>query len=399
LPEPQRPRTDDRGDEGLSLSGEDAEAGAAAANDLEDLFENAPCGYVSTDKDGRITRANATLAQWISASAADLVGKRFSELLTIGGKLYYETHFSPLLRMQGSFTEVALDLACEGGRKLPVLVNAVERRDDAGKPLFVRITIFNASERRRYERSLVEAKAAAEQAMHAEHAAAELREQFIAVLGHDLRNPLASIAGGIRLIGKESVSERGRKVLDLMEGSIVRASTLIDNVMDFARARLGSGIGLSPDPNTRIAPVIEQVVAELRSIARDRTIQARIDPDLDVEADHGRIGQLVSNLLGNALTHGSAEQPVRLTATTAAGMFEISVANGGAPISPDAMEHLFQPFFRGSVRPSQQGLGLGLHIAAEIAKAHGGTIGVASDDVETRFTFTMPCRQEAVEVE
>jgi sigma-B regulation protein RsbU (phosphoserine phosphatase) len=278
-------------------------------------------------------------------------------------------------------------------------VNAVERRDEAGKPLFVRITIFNASERRRYERGLVEAKAAAEQAMHAEHAAAELREQFIAILGHDLRNPLASIAGGIRLIGKEPVSDRGRKVLDLMEGSIVRASTLIDNVMDFARARLGSGLGIVPDANTHITPVIEQVVAELRSIARDRAIEAAIDPDLAVEADHARLGQLASNLLGNALTHGSAEQPVRLTATTRADMFELSVANGGEPILADAMKHLFQPFFRGSVRPSQQGLGLGLHIAAEIAKAHGGTITVASDEAETRFTFVMPCRRADVEVE
>lgn len=370
--------------------------GAPAADDLEDLFENAPCGYVSADKDGRISRANATLAHWLGTDASRLVGRRFSDLLTFGGKLYYETHFAPLLRMQGTFNEVALDLVCEGGRKLPVLVNAVERRDDAGSPLFVRITIFNATERRRYERALVEAKAAAEQAMHAEHAAAELREQFIAVLGHDLRNPLASIAGGIRLIGKEPVSDRGRKVLDLMEGSIVRASTLINNVMDFARARLGSGIGIVTDPNTRIAPVIEQVVGELRSIAGDRMIEAVIDTDLSVEADHGRIGQLVSNLLGNALTHGSAEKPVRLTARTSADMFELSVANGGEPISADAMKHLFQPFFRGSVRPSQQGLGLGLHIAAEIAKAHGGTIAVASNEAETRFTFSMPCRRADV---
>jgi sigma-B regulation protein RsbU (phosphoserine phosphatase) len=381
------------------LSGEAVGTDASAANDLEDLFENAPCGYVSTDKDGRITRANATLARWIGTNAATLVGRRFSDLLTIGGKLYYETHFAPLLRMQGSFNEVALDLACEGGGRLPALVNAVERRDAAGKPLFVRITIFNASERRRYERSLVEGKAAAEQVAQAEHVAAELREQFIAVLGHDLRNPLASIAGGVRLLSNEPVSERGRKVLNLMEGSVVRASTLIDNVMDFARARLGGGIGIVPNADRRIAPMIEQVVAEMRSIAPDRIIDAVIDPDLAVEADYARIGQLVSNLLGNALTHGSAAQPVRLSATITGDRLELLVANGGEPISPEALKHLFQPFFRGSVRPSQQGLGLGLHIAAEIAKAHGGTITVASDEAETRFTFVMPCRREGGEVE
>lgn len=366
-------------------------------DDLEDLFENAPCGYISADKDGRIGRANATLARWIGVETASLAGKRFSDLLTMGGKLYYETHFAPLLRMQGSFSEVALDLACADGRKLPALVNAVERRDAAGRPLFVRITIFNASERRRYERSLLEAKSVAEQAVQSERTAAELREQFIAVLGHDLRNPLASIASGIRLLAKEPVSDRGRRVLGLMEGSIVRASGLIDNVLDFARARLGGGISIIPDPNTPLGSVIEQVVAELRSVAGDRLIETQIEIDAPVAADHSRIGQLVSNLLGNALTHGSPDWPVRLTATTNRGIFELSVANGGEPISSDTMEHLFKPFFRGAVRPSQQGLGLGLHIAAEIAKAHGGEIIVASDAAETRFTFRMPRSQESSE--
>ncbi len=366
---------------------------AVAMDDLDDLFENAPCGYISADKDGRISRANATLARWIGTDAASLVGKRVSDLLTTGGKLYYETHFAPLLRMQGSFNEVALDLVCADGRKLPALVNAVERRDTAGKPLFVRITIFSALERRRYERSLLEAKAHAEQAMRSERQAAELREQFIAVLGHDLRNPLASIASGIHLLAREPVSDRGRKVLDLMEGSIVRAVRLIDNVLDFARAGLGGGIAIEPDPETPLAPAIEQVVAELRSIAGDRVIETHLAIDAPVEADHFRIGRLAANLLGNALTHGSPDRPIELTATTRGGLFELSVANGGEPISADAMRHLFKPFFRGAVRPGQQGLGLGLYIAAEIARAHGGEIAVSSDASETRFTFRMPCRR------
>ena len=143
-----------------------------------------------------------------------------------------------------------------------------------------------------------------------------------------------------------------------------------------------------------IAPVIEQVVAEMRSIAPDRTIEATIDPNLAVDAGHARIGQLVSNLLGNALTHGSAALPIRLSVTTTSNRFELFVVNGGEPVSPEAMKHRFQPFFRNSVRPSQQGLGLGLHIAAEIAKAHRGTITVVSDKLETRFTYVMPCRRE-----
>lgn len=359
-------------------------------DDLEDLFENAPCGYLSTDKDGRIGRANRTLATWLGVEPADLAGRRFSDLLTVGGKLFYETHLAPLLRMQGSFSEVAVDLARVDGQKLPVLVNAVERRDDEGRPLFIRITVFRAVERRRYEQNLLGAKRSAEEAVRSERETAELREQFIAVLGHDLRNPFAAIASGARLLEREQLSERGRSILKLLEQSVGRAGGLIDNVLDFARARLGGGIQLSPDPDARVADVIGQVVAELRASMPQRKIEVEIDVTRPVPVDPARFGQLLSNLLGNALTHGAESLPVQVIASTDHHEFRLSVVNGGAPISASAMEHLFRPFFRGKVRRSQQGLGLGLYIAAEIAKAHNGTLTAESNREETRFTFAMP---------
>jgi sigma-B regulation protein RsbU (phosphoserine phosphatase) len=359
-------------------------------DDLEDLFENAPCGYLSTDKDGRIGRANRTLATWLGVEAAGLAGRRFSDLLTVGGKLFYETHLAPLLRMQGSFSEVAVDLARADGQKLPVLVNGVERRDDEGHPLFIRITVFRAVERRRYEQNLLGAKRSAEEAVRSERETAELREQFIAVLGHDLRNPFAAIASGARLLEREQLSERGRSILKLLEQSVGRAGGLIDNVLDFARARLGGGIQLSTDPEARVADVIGQVVAELRASMPQRKIEAEIDVTRPVPVDPARFGQLLSNLLGNALTHGAESLPVQVIASTDHHEFRLSVVNGGAPISASAMEHLFRPFFRGKVRRSQQGLGLGLYIAAEIAKAHNGTLTAESNREETRFTFAMP---------
>lgn len=359
-------------------------------DDLEDLFENAPCGYLSTDKDGHIGRANRTLAEWLGCNAEALAGQRFSDLLTIGGKLFWETHLAPLLRMQGSFSEVALDLSCGDGRKLPVLVTAVERRDEKGNPLFVRITVFSALERRRYEANLLGAKKSAEDAVQNERETAELREQFIAVLGHDLRNPLAAIASGARLLEREELSERGRSILTLMGQSVSRASGLIDNVLDFARARLGSGITLSRDPDTSVSAIINHVVAELQAASPGRRIETRIDVARPVPVDHARLGQLLSNLLGNALSHGAEDQPIRVAASTDVNAFRLSVANGGPPISPEAMRHLFRPFFRGKVRRSQQGLGLGLYIASEIAKAHNGELTVESTEAETRFTFVMP---------
>ncbi len=137
---------------------------AQEADDLEDLFENAPCGYASALPNGRLSRVNRTLAAWTGYTVEQLVGRRFLDLLNIAGKIYYETHFAPLLRMQGFFNEVALDIVREDGTPLPVLVNAVARRDEAGELRFIRITVFNASDRRRYERDLLEARRNADQA-------------------------------------------------------------------------------------------------------------------------------------------------------------------------------------------------------------------------------------------
>jgi PAS domain S-box-containing protein len=139
-------------------------APAAETDDLEDLFENAPCGYASALPNGRLTKVNRTLATWTGHAAEQLVGRRFLDLLNIAGKIYYETHFAPLLRMQGFFNEVAFDLVRADGTALPVLVNAVVRRDEAGAVRFIRITVFNASDRRHYERALVAARRTADAA-------------------------------------------------------------------------------------------------------------------------------------------------------------------------------------------------------------------------------------------
>ena len=129
----------------------------------EDLYENAPCGYLSTLLDGRITRINGTLLSWLGYSRDELVGRRsFSDLLTVGGKLYHETHFAPLLAMQGHIGGVALELKTADGKRLPVLVNSVVRTSAAGEPLLIRTTVFEARDRRAYERELLRARREAE---------------------------------------------------------------------------------------------------------------------------------------------------------------------------------------------------------------------------------------------
>jgi sigma-B regulation protein RsbU (phosphoserine phosphatase) len=383
--------------------------------DLEDLYENAPCGYLSLRMEGRIAKANQTFCRWTGYAQDELLDKRLHEFLNIAGRIFYETHFAPLLRMQGFFNEVALDLVKKDGESFPVLVNAAERRNAAGRPQFIRLTVFNATDRRRYERELlktrdelksfsatlekrvaeaVAAQLRSDSALTLQREEAKLREQFIAVLGHDLRNPLASISAGLRLIQKSKLDERAESIVLTMQKGVLRMTSLIDNVLDFARGRLGGGINLTLSTQP-LEPTLQQVVDELQSTHPESIIKTHFALTKPVIADPVRIGQLFSNLLGNALTYGTEGEPVTVIANTEQ-QFELSVCNAGNPISAAAMERLFSPFSRGEVRPSQQGLGLGLYIASEIAKAHSGTIDVTSTPELTCFTLRMPLQGGAL---
>ncbi len=237
---------------------------------------------------------------------------------------------------------------------------------------------------------ITERKRAQEERLAREKEEAELREQFIAVLGHDLRNPLASVAAGTQLLMRQP--ERTAEIVAQMDRSVSRMSELIENILDFARGRLGGGFATSRDSAKPLAPVLLQVVEELRSVYPERVIAVDVDLKEPVECDRPRMAQLLSNLLGNALLYGARQAPVQVQARGEGGQFTLSVSNLGAAIEKHTLERLFQPFFRGRTPDRRDGLGLGLYICSEIAKAHGGTIGVTSDGGTTCFTLTMPTR-------
>lgn len=229
-----------------------------------------------------------------------------------------------------------------------------------------------------------------ETALLNERETAQLREQFIAIMGHDLRNPLNGVRGGAELLTMMPLNERAHSIAALIHRSAARMAELIDNVMDFARGRLGGGISLSRVEDNGLETILEQVIAEMRSAWPDRDIRSEITLNRPVACDGARVAQLLSNLLANALTHGDAAGPVWVRAHTGDTGFQLSVSNLGEPIPPDTLEHLFKPFSRSSVKPGQQGLGLGLYIASEIARAHEGSLEVESSTQETRFTFHIP---------
>ena len=219
--------------------------------------------------------------------------------------------------------------------------------------------------------------------------AAKLREQFVAILAHDLRNPLASIDAGVNVILRRNPDEKTRPIGEHMQKSVRRMAALIDNTLDFARGRLGGGFMLERNPDAPLSEHLEHVIRELRDLS-ENSIEARINLTHSVNCDPKRVAQITSNLVANAIKHGAPGRPIRVWALTDEKGFELTVANEGDPIDDVVARQLFQPFFRGNGRSSNQGLGLGLYIASEIARAHGGKIEVASSEEETRFTLRIP---------
>lgn len=230
-----------------------------------------------------------------------------------------------------------------------------------------------------------------EDALALEHRLMETQEEFTAILGHDLRNPVAALHAGLRMLGRRSGDPEILALLAQMKASVFRMDRLIENLLDHSRLKLGGSIGVTRRPTHDLGRQIEHVVAELATIHPERPLLPRIALSGPVTCDPDRLGQMLSNLLANAISHGDEGTPVEIAADNGDGALSISVTNRGAPIPEATRETLFQPFVHRAT-PSARGggFGLGLYIAAEIARAHGGRLDVVSDPAGTTFTFHMP---------
>lgn len=218
---------------------------------------------------------------------------------------------------------------------------------------------------------------------------AAVQEEFVAVLGHDLRNSVAALNAGVRQLDKEPLSDKARKILPLMGTSIHRMSELIDNIMLHAKSRLGGGIRISATPDAGLEDALNHVVEEVRAAAPDHKITVDLDFDRPVSCDAARVAQAVSNLLSNAVRYADDGSEVTVRGRVSGAEAVISVANRGAPIPESLKQKLFQPYQRGD-QTKGEGLGLGLHIASSIAVAHSGQIDVTCDDGLTTFAFRLP---------
>lgn len=267
----------------------------------------------------------------------------------------------------------------------PVKLNTIET---VGMfQLFADLIAFHLNAQKRLQVS--------ERALLNERQTAQLREQFFAILSHDLRNPINAASSGADLLLRMSLPERAEKLAEMIKRSATRMTGMVENTLDFARTRLGGGLSMNRVMTVGLSSALEQVVAETHTVWADRAIQSDIAIGQSVFCDEQRIAQMFSNLIANALIHGNPDSPVWVRAYTDDSGFELSVANLCEPIDPQVIARLFQPYKRASEHSGQQGLGLGLYIASEIAKAHEGTLEVTSSMAETRFTFRLPAQTSA----
>ncbi|MFL5320819.1 MAG: ATP-binding protein [Myxococcaceae bacterium] len=221
------------------------------------------------------------------------------------------------------------------------------------------------------------------------HHAAELREQFIAVLGHDLRNPIQSITTGAQLLMRRHRDENDLRVLRRIHESGRRMGRMVGDLLDFARARLGGGIPMQLADVPDLPDMLRHVIAELQSAHPERVIRFECTDPGNVRLDRERVGQLLSNLLGNAIEHGAKEAPIDVTLMRSGAEMMLSVRNRGEVLSAEQLGRLFEPYEKGPGSDVREGLGLGLFIVKEIAHGHGGRVEATSNSADgTRFTFT-----------
>lgn len=215
----------------------------------------------------------------------------------------------------------------------------------------------------------------------------EARERFIAILGHDLRTPLAAIASSADLLEHAALPAPLARAVERIGRSANRMDAMIQDVLDFARGRFGAGIPIRRAP-CDLERIATEEVEEMRHAFPGRDIRLEVSGDLAGICDASRMEQLLSNLIGNALQHGA--DPVVVGARSEGDELVLAVHNQGPPIPDGLQARLFEPFVEGTVSASG-GLGLGLYIASEIVRAHGGRIAVSSaEGLGTRFEIRVP---------
>ena len=340
---------------------------------MDELLNRAPCGFLSFGNDSRIVMVNATLLDSLGYELTDLLGHHVEVFLTVASRIFYQTHFFPLLKLNASVMEVYLTLRAKNGAEIPVLANAKQREVDGA--VIYDCILVQMRQRSQYEDEILIAKKLAEEATRA-------KDEFLAVVSHELRTPLNAILGWIRLLrsGKLDANTSAR-ALDTVERNAQSQSQLISDLLDVSRIVSGK-IRLEVES----VDLYEQIEAALDVVrpaaeAKEITLETRLNPGVSpVSGDQSRLQQVLWNLLSNAVKFTPRGGRVEARLAQSDSNVEITVNDNGEGISSDFLPYVFERFRQADNTMARQhsGLGLGMAITRNIVELHGGTIRAVS---------------------
>jgi len=318
-------------------------------------------------------------------------------LLAPGDRIYYETHYAPLLQMQGAVREIAVEIVRANGDRLPALMNSVLKKDAAGTPLLSRTTVFDATDRRKYERELLRAREQMRAQNERLREVDRLKDELVSLVSHEFRTPLTSIRSYVELLledgGLDAKQVRFLQVVERNSGRLLR---LVNDLLLAVQADAGR-LALtysSVDPRRLVAECLQTVAPAVE--AKQLAVDVAAEPVAPIEADAERLAQLLDNLLTNAIKFTPSGGSIGVSVSGDDGSVVFEVRDSGTGIPADQQAHIFDRFYRADAARKQAiaGSGLGLAVARAIVDAHHGGIAVQSENANgTTVRVELPRRQ------
>ncbi|RYY02308.1 MAG: response regulator [Gammaproteobacteria bacterium] len=371
--------------------------------DLPSSFEYAACGLVTTEVNGTIRRANKTFCKWLGFSADELIEKKkIQELFTVGGRFFHHTHWAPLLQLQGSVAEIQMDVVTSERKTLPMLINVVRQKH--GDKSFDQLAFFVATDRKNFERELISTREKLNEINQQLSIADRRKDEFLATLAHELRNPLAPIRNVLEIMRVKEINDPFiNSSRDLIERHISQMTHLVDDLMEASRISQGK-LELR---KTRIdlTDLIQHAIESSSEIivkSNHKLTVEKQETSIFIDADSTRINQIISNLLNNAAKYTPEEGTISLKVFQDRDEAIISVADSGIGIPAEQLSNIFTMFSQltPALERSQGGLGIGLALVHSLVKLHGGSI-IAYSEGEgkgSEFIVRLPISNSSEEI-
>ena len=348
------------------------------------------------DPEGHVRTWNAGAQRIKGYRPEQIIGRHFSVFYPpeVDGKAICDFELEVAAR-EGRFEAEGWRVRQDGSQFWANVVITALRNPEGTLVGFAKVT-RDLTERRNAEENL-RALAAQNAALEEKARIQQFQERFLAILGHDLRNPLAAMGMGLGILRQRADDATSLRILDRIESSSQRMSRMIQQILDLTRSRLAGGIQVHPQPMD-LRSVLTSTVDELRTAYPSAALELKCPPLLGTW-DADRLEQVFSNLIGNAIVHGGTDGRVSIAADSQDGAVWVTVHNDGPPIPEHLGSSLFDPFRRGdreSRSSKTAGLGLGLYISRELVIAHGGAIDFESSPAQgTTFRVTLPKESHA----